>query len=257
MRRKIILMASQEIGVSVAKYLHKEGLDEISALYLSGEDVELDQRLIQAAAIAPDRVFSPDCLKDPAHLAWLKAEGCDFVISIYWPHFIRNDVLDLVGQHSVNFHPALLPFNRGSFPHLFVLLENSPCGVTLHQVTSKLDAGPIWAQKEVAVLPEDTGGSLYWRLQKEILSLFKEKWPVIRMGQIKPVEQDESKASSHRASEIRKHNVIDLDKTYTGREWMNLLRSRSIGRYGFAYFEEAGKTIYANLRLGLDEDFLT
>lgn len=257
MRHRIILMASQEIGVSVAQYLYQEGLDEIIALYLSGEDEGLDQRIIQAASIKPHQVFSSECLKDPTHIAWLKEEGCDFMISIYWPYFIKNDILNLVGQNSVNFHPALLPFNRGSFPHLFVLLEGSHCGVTLHQVTSKLDAGPIWAQKEVSVLPEDTGGSLYRRLQKEMLSLFKEKWPAIRIGEITPVEQDETIATSHRASEIKKYNVIDLDKIYTGREWLNLLRSRSVGRYGFAYFEETGKRIYTNLRLSLDEDFLT
>jgi methionyl-tRNA formyltransferase len=251
---KVILLGAHQTGVKMAEYFAHSQEDELIAVYQSG-NAAIDELIAAKSQIKPSRLFSSNELNNPEHINWLKAEGVDFIISVYWPYMISDEVLALARKNTVNLHPSLLPYNRGSFPHLFVLLENSPCGVSLHQLTSKLDTGAIWAQKEVKVLPHDTALSLYEKLQDEVVDLFKNYWPKIKANEIQAVVQDESKATCHKEKDIIAYNQIDLDKKYTGREWLNLLRARSLGDLGFAYFEEEGQKIYINLRLGKDEDF--
>jgi len=44
-------------------------------------------------------------------------------------------------------------------------------------------------------------------------------------------------------------NRIDLNKNYTGSEIINLLRARTFGEKGFAYFENGDEKIYVRIKL--------
>jgi len=61
----------------------------------------------------------------------------------------------------VNIHPSLLPLYPGLNTHAKVLAAgDTKHGASVHYVTPELDAGPIIAQSEVPVLPNDTEQSL-------------------------------------------------------------------------------------------------
>jgi phosphoribosylglycinamide formyltransferase-1 len=65
----------------------------------------------------------------------------------------------------VNIHPSLLPAFPGLNTHQRAI--DAGCkvaGVTVHQVTTELDHGPILAQAVVPVLPDDTAGTLASRV---------------------------------------------------------------------------------------------
>ena len=78
---------------------------------------------------------------------------------------------------------------------------------------------------------------------------------MISNRKIKRVAQDESKASFHRKAEVDEFDELDLDKTMKIRDVINLLRARSFGDKGFAYFFEKGIKVHVNLRLGPTPDF--
>ena len=115
--------------------------------------------------------------------------------------------------------------------------------------------GPIWAQREVPLKPADTADTIYARLQHEIVELFKETWPRIAAGELKPVPQDESHAVYHKIGEVDALDALDLEATMKTRDVLNLLRARSFGDRGFAYFEAGGQRVYVNLRLGSTPSF--
>ena len=52
-----------------------------------------------------------------------------------------------------NVHPGLNPHNRGWFPQVFSILNGLPCGVTIHNMDTQLDHGPIAWQEEVPQYP--------------------------------------------------------------------------------------------------------
>jgi phosphoribosylglycinamide formyltransferase-1 len=66
----------------------------------------------------------------------------------------------------VNIHPSLLPKFTGLNTHQRAIDANcTVAGATVHMVTSELDMGPILAQVEVPILPNDTAEILAARVQ--------------------------------------------------------------------------------------------
>jgi methionyl-tRNA formyltransferase len=120
----------------------------------------------------------------------LKEKDIDFIVSVYWPWLI-NDLYLAESKDSLNFHPALLPKNRGWYPHVHNLINDTPAGVTLHRMSSVADAGDIWGQKVTFVNDTDNAKDLYERLKLDIYILFSEIWPKIIQGLVVPFKQDE------------------------------------------------------------------
>ena len=168
---------------------------------------------------------------------------------------LAREVLTTAKQGTVNFHPALLPIGRGWYPHVHSIINGTPTGVTLHAMIDRPDAGPIWAQKEVPLSPYDTAYTIYMRLQREIVELFRETWPKIAAGEATPVPQDEDKAVYYPKKLVDSLDPLDPNGKMTVRDLINRLRARSFGDLGFAFTEEGGQRVYLNLRLSRDIHF--
>lgn len=106
-----------------------------------------------------------------------------FIISYNYRHLVPADVLDYMQGKAVNLHVSLLPYNRGSSPNFFSFLDNTPKGVTIHEMTAGLDKGRILCQKALTFDEEqETFATSYDKLQQEIMELFKENWEAIKTG---------------------------------------------------------------------------
>jgi len=249
MPRQIALFANGNVGLAVARYLASTG-DEVKVLFLSGQYPDIDSEILAANSGYQDlRVHFGDLRLDlNFDVDQLENYGVDTIITVYWPFILPEYILENV-ELTVNFHPALLPLNRGWYPHVHNIIEGSAAGVTLHKLSREADEGDIWAQKEVIVNPWDCASDLYNKLQEEITNLFFEKWPLIRDNSIHATPQEHNFSSYHAKKEIDKLNRIDLNKTYTGSEIINLLRARTFGERGFAYFENGDEKIYVRIKL--------
>jgi len=105
----------------------------------------------------------------------------EFIVSHNYRHIIKPDVIDFMKDRIINLHISLLPWNRGADPNLWSFLEDTPKGVTIHFIDYGIDTGDIIAQKEVIFENEnETLRTTYLKLQDEIVSLFKETWPLIK-----------------------------------------------------------------------------
>ncbi|MHB8470998.1 MAG: formyltransferase family protein [Gaiellaceae bacterium] len=246
----VALLANDAPGLRVAEYLASRG-DRIERLYLHAEEQrKLGDEIVAASGCPPERVFEAVALKDPAHVTGLREANIEWIVLVYWTHLISADVIACVRRGTVNFHPALLPVNRGWYPHVHSILDGTPTGVTLHAVDPSADTGPVWAQRPVPLSPYDTAFTIYNRLQDEIVDLFREAWPKIVAGELVPTAQDESEAVYHRKSEIVELDELDLDAVMPVRDVINRLRARSFGSRGFAWYKENGERVYVNVRLG-------
>lgn len=82
--------------------------------------------------------------------------------------FMRILTPGFVGRYAgrlINIHPSLLPAFAGLNTHQRAI--DAGCkvaGVTVHQVTTELDHGPILDQAVVPVLPDDTAATLAGRV---------------------------------------------------------------------------------------------
>jgi len=113
---------------------------------------------------------------------------------------VRRAVLDRLPDRVVNLHIAYLPFNRGSDPNLWSLLEDTPKGVTIHYVDEGVDTGDVIARRQLEFGDDETLASTYAALQAAMLELFREQWPAIRAGRCGRTPQT-GPGTSHRSAD--------------------------------------------------------
>ena len=85
----------------------------------------------------------------------------------------------------INVHPSLLPDFPGAHAHRDVLSSGvTMTGCTVHLVDEGVDSGPILAQREVPVMPEDDESSLQERVKLVEHVLYPEVIDSLCTGQI-------------------------------------------------------------------------
>jgi methionyl-tRNA formyltransferase len=99
------------------------------------------------------------------------------------------------------------------------------------------------------VSPADTGQTLYRKLEAAAFDLFSRTWPDVSRGDISCRQQPTDIGTSHRTRDVERIDCIDLDRCYTGRELIDILRARTFPPYRGAYFMEGGRRIYLQLSL--------
>ena len=99
-------------------------------------------------------------------------------------------------------HPGLLPYGRGTCPVFWALWEGTPAGATLHELTAGITAGPIVEQREVAVLPSDTGERLDDRVQGAARELFSRWLARLAAGERPSTRPQPDGGTSHALAEI-------------------------------------------------------
>lgn len=246
-KRKVVLFLNHEPGCQILQYLHAN--DEILRIYVDDIDSNAKDKIIAYAQEHNIAYYAAININNKDHISELKSMSIDFIICVHWPYLLKKEVFSLAKLGRVNFHPALLPVNRGWFPHVHSIIDGSVAGVTLHEIDEGADTGSIWVQEEVSIEPYDTASTLYLRLQNKMVSLFKDNWNKIKTLQINPQPQDERYANYHKKKEINDLDLINIDDTMLAKDLINILRARTFGRRGFAYFLHNNEKIYMNLRL--------
>jgi methionyl-tRNA formyltransferase len=100
----------------------------------------------------------------------------------------------------------------------------------------------------------DTGETLYRRLEKVAVELFKESWPVIREGKESRFSQSGLKGTYHTSKDVQKIDEIDLDGTYSARNLINIIRARTFPPYEAAYFRNGDKRVYMRIQLLYEDE---
>ena len=132
--------------------------------------------------------------------------------------------------------------------------RSDPRRVTFHLIDEGVDTGPIVAQRRVEIEPVDTGETLYRKLERAGVELFKETWPRVEAGTFELRRQDPDEGEVHRRSDVERIDRIDLDREYKARDLIDILRARTFPPYKGAYFEVGGRKIYMELRLYEDPE---
>jgi len=108
--------------------------------------------------------------RDDAIGTALAQAGVELVLLAGYDQLLRPAYFAAFPGRTINIHPSLLPAHGGAgmmgmAVHRSVLAGgDAETGVTIHEVTQALDAGPIIAQARVAVLPGDDAETLAARV---------------------------------------------------------------------------------------------
>lgn len=166
---RVVVVISNNSG---AKALERARHHGVEAVHLSNyqypDDGELDKAIVE---ILKDRDVDLVCLA-----GYMKRRG---------PYFVRA-----FPNRILNIHPALLPRYGGKGMYGIKVHEavlaagDMVSGVTIHLVDELYDHGPIVAQSEVPVLPDDTPETLAARVLEVEHKIYPEVLADIARGEI-------------------------------------------------------------------------
>jgi methionyl-tRNA formyltransferase len=136
---------------------------------------------------------------------------------------IPEKLLGLASIGTICYHPSLLPRHRGASGINWAIIQgDTRTGLTVFWVDKGIDTGPILLQKEVAIKPDDTTGSLYFNsLFPMGVDAMMEAVELIKTGKAPRLPQDESKATYEPPCDDR---VASIDFEKPAKDVYNLVR---------------------------------
>jgi methionyl-tRNA formyltransferase len=150
----------------------------------------------EAALLREIPVFQPASLQTRDafdHLAGWQPEA----IAVFaYGQLLPEPILELPPHGCLNIHPSLLPRYRGPAPVAAAILAGDPVtGVTIMRMDKGLDTGPILAQEECPILPDETTASLTAKLAEQGANLLVETIARWLASEIQAQPQDEAQAT--------------------------------------------------------------
>lgn len=141
----------------------------------------------------------------------IKRLNPDLIIVGSWGEKFESGILNTVPV--VNFHPALLPRNRGANPYFWVIYNNEKItGLTAHYMNEYLDRGDILLQAAIDIDSNETGQTLKDKTTFLARSMVQKLLDLYDKNELNPTKQDESKASYQ--YQLKNENfIINLEKS--------------------------------------------
>lgn len=244
---KYAFAGDREISLSILRFLISKGFNP-SALFISDSITSShSQELIAVANLEDEFVFRGKNFKDSVDC--LSQMELDYIFGIHFPYIIPKELLELPKVGFLNLHPAFLPFNKGWHTPSWAIIDDTKYGATLHFMSEKLDEGNIIHQKELVVEPSDTANTLYQKTLKLEEEVFFEALDELKTLSPKSIKQIDI-GTSHLKSDLQSIQEINLDKSYKGKEIINILRGLTTNNLNeAAYFLVDNEKYYMQLSI--------
>jgi methionyl-tRNA formyltransferase len=198
---KFVFFGTSEVSIYVLEELKKSGM--MPSLIITAPDKPKGRHQVLTPPLTKvwgDEnnvpIIQPPKLKDGELLKELQKEEWDVFVVASYGKIIPDEILNLPKHKSINMHPSLLPELRGPSPIMTMILEDKKeTGVTIMLMDAEMDHGPILAQEKVAIDEWPTLSELEEKLATLGGKMLVDVLPKWISGEIKPQEQDHSKAT--------------------------------------------------------------
>ncbi len=139
-------------------------------------------------------IFQP--VKIRKEYEFVKELNPDIIITLAYGQIVPQGLLDIPQYGCLNLHGSLLPKYRGAAPIQYALINGDKVtGMTLMEMVAAMDAGKMYAKKEVVIEDSDNSTSLFKKMAGAAKELILEKLPQYIDGKLSGEEQDESLVS--------------------------------------------------------------
>jgi len=206
---RIVLLGQAAFGEKVLQMLVTSG-EEVVAVYTSPDTPGRTDPLQQMAVRLGIPIFQPEGMRAPeVYDGYVKLKP-ELGIMAYVTSIIPGSILSCPRLGTIQYHPSLLPRHRGGSAINWAIINGETrTGITIFWPDKGIDTGPILLQKEVAISPDDTVGSLYFnKLFPLGIEAIAESVALIKGGIAPRVPQDESQAT-YEGLCTEKDTVID------------------------------------------------
>lgn len=164
----------------------------------------------------------------------------DILLSCGFSFMLTPEIIGLAKQLAVNVHPTLLPKYRGYRSGPFIIMNGEKkSGVTIHELTTDMDRGDIFLQKEFPVTAFDTTKSLSRKAQEVETGLVVDFFKRLQLGELNRIKQNESEATTYNEIRKPKDSIVDPNKSLL--ELYNYIRACDPEDYPAYFFVEDEK----------------
>jgi methionyl-tRNA formyltransferase len=250
---RLICLVNNYLGWQSLEFL-REQVQIVAVVVHPPERIKFGPELLASARAAGAQIIPASdlrTLEGIQRIAQLKAE---MGVSVMFGYLLKPDVLGLLPKGCINLHPSYLPYNRGAYPNVWSIVDQTPAGVTLHYVDEGIDTGDIIRQKKVPVLGTDTGETLYHKLETAGLQLLRESWADIQAGRIERTPQLCESGTSHKAGDTAQIDEIRLAEPYPAEDLLNILRARTFPPHKGAFIRSAGRKVFVRIQFEEESD---
>jgi methionyl-tRNA formyltransferase len=167
---KVIFAGTPPFAAAALRALHQAG-HEIALVLTqpdrpAGRGMKLTPSAVAVTAQELGLVIAkPAKLKNAEAQQQLAAVEADVMVVAAYGLLLPQAVLDIPKRGCLNIHGSLLPRWRGAAPvQRAIQAGDQTTGIGIMQMEAGLDTGPVLLQKEIAIAPDETSGSLFERL---------------------------------------------------------------------------------------------
>ena len=173
-----------------------------------GRKQELIPSAIKKAALERGiPVDQPENVNALESLDRIRGLGPDLLVTAAYGQILKPEVLAAAKHGGINVHASLLPKYRGAAPIAWAIYHGEKqTGVTIIQMTPRLDAGGMLLQEVVDIGAEETAGDLEARLAPLGATLALQAIGQVVAGTACPVKQDQSQVT--RAPKLKKEDGL-------------------------------------------------
>lgn len=215
-RIRIALIGQQDFGKAVLEAFIGRG-DSVAGVFCAPEKSGARPDALRVAAgHAGVKVFQLGSLQTAEACARLRELDVDLGVMAYVLQFAPQNFVNIPRYGMIQYHPSLLPRYRGpSSINWPIIRGDTHTGLTIFRPTDGLDEGPVVLQRETAIGPDDTVGSVYFdRLFPLGVAAMLEAADLVVRGDAPGRVQDESVASyegwcREPEARINWHNHVD------------------------------------------------
>jgi methionyl-tRNA formyltransferase len=141
-------------------------------------------------------VLQPERPRGEEFLGAIRAFKPDMSVVVAYGHILRQDVIDVPANGTLNIHASLLPRWRGAAPiQAAILAGDAETGVSIQRMVLALDAGPVLHEIRTGIGPDETAGELTERLSALGAEAIVSCLALLDLGAIDERPQDESKVT--------------------------------------------------------------
>jgi methionyl-tRNA formyltransferase len=194
---KVAIVGQQDFGKAVLEAFLARG-DQVAGVFCAPEKPGARPDVLKTAAQEKGvPVFQFPSLKGPEARDALKKLDVEIGIMAFVLQFAPQDFVTIPKHGTIQYHPSLLPKYRGpSSINWPISRGDAKTGLTIFRPTDGLDEGPVILQKETAIGPEDTLGTVYFdRLFPMGVQAMLEAADLVVAGRHRELAQDESLAT--------------------------------------------------------------
>lgn len=215
---KVVFIGTPEFGVPSLSHMIKDERFDVQ-LVIAQPDKKIGRKQILtpppiklAAQENNIRVLQPEKITEV--IPELRQITPDIIIVIAYAQIIPKELLEIPKYGCINVHGSLLPNYRGASCIQAAILNGSVItGLTIMKMDENLDTGPILAQKEITIEPDDTSGTIYKKLSLLAPEFLIDTIVKYIKKEIEPVEQ--SGISTYAKKLTKESGRIDWHKDAT------------------------------------------